>query len=97
MFAGECYKEWEKAEELVSGALKLSLGTLEGNFASNFASTINIRLYYAKLLIHKGEWSKAQDLLLDNIKDSQIELCLRRSKNPSSNSNPKVIKCVILE
>lgn len=95
MYAAEGNHNPEKAEEYIEGALKLSLASLEGCYATNFANAIKIRLYYAKLLVHRGQLQKAKDLILDNIKDTEIELCLRQNNNPTCFHHPKAQKCVV--
>lgn len=94
LFYGECLKEYEKAEVFIQMAYNHGLKLLEGCYATNFSNMVKIRLYYAKLKLMQADWKSAKELLIDNVKDSQIELSLRKSKNPSANNDPKVQKCV---
>lgn len=96
LFEGECLKDSAKAEMFIRKAYDHGLHFLDGCYPTNFANMQRVRLYFAKLLLEKGDWQPAKDLLFDNIKDAEIELSLRRGKNPSCGNNPKVQKCVAI-
>ena len=94
VFYGENLKDYSKAELYIEQAYKHGLKLLEGCFATNFTNMIKIRLYFVKLKWMCSDWDGVKDLLLDNIKDSEIELSLREFKNPTFSCNPKAQKCV---
>lgn len=92
---GEGFGNFVLAEKFMREAFRRALDLLEGCHPGNFSTVIKIRLYLAKLMVHQGEWKQAEELLVDNIRDSEIELSLRQGKNPTSHNNQKAQKCVI--
>ena len=94
LYYGEGLKDLAKAEKCIDKAYTQGLKLLEGCYPSNFANMQKIRLYFVKLKMMKNDWTSSKELLLDNLKDGEIELSLRKNKFPSCGNNPKVQRCV---
>ncbi len=72
---------YTKALEFIDLAYQKAKQFTDSAHAGHHANLFKIRIYYAKLLINKGDYKQAELLLLDNLKSAQCEMLILDSKS----------------